>query len=170
MTWSNLFNNDHIIRLELAMLCRKKEIKCADAKNRSYSCTLMDDRQSGWQRWPNDDGNNNILYLTALILHFKGAPNYSSNNQPYEHRHRLAECNTSTSYFDHSYNSTALQLIRGRGLLTDFSSHVYLSQTDVNDHPASLGVIWGQHVEFPAVYFLSRPGLPIKITSYLNII
>ena len=40
-------------------------------------------------------------------------------------------------------------------------------QTQVNDHSAYLGGgEWDQHVEFPSRYWLSSPGLSLKISSY----
>ena len=41
-------------------------------------------------------------------------------------------------------------------------------QTEVKDNPASFRGEYGLHIEFPSCCQLSRPGLPLQISSYRN--
>ena len=41
-------------------------------------------------------------------------------------------------------------------------------QTTVKSHPANLGVMYSQHVEFPSRCWLSRPESSLRVNSYSN--
>jgi hypothetical protein len=51
------------------------------------------------------------------------------------------------------------------GAATGFYPHVHLS-ADTSDHADSLGVTCCQNVESLSRYWLSRPGLPLQVSSY----
>jgi hypothetical protein len=59
----------------------------------------------------------------------------------------------------------ALRPAEGQGLLIDCWPHFNCPQSEVNNHPTSLGVICDQHIEFPSHCLLVRLGVPLHISS-----
>ena len=65
-------------------------------------------------------------------------------------------------------NPMAHQLTQDQNVSFDCWYHVHLSTDRAEDHPASLGLTYGQPVVFSTGYWLSRSGLPPHISTCPN--
>ena len=142
---------------------KKVWIKCAAPVIPSFSL-----------QWKSDEGTKH--YFTQILLVVNWRYWQKGKNSRMCMRLKVASCKRASlkstrfsqknrvGYFSNIVVSTNVH--QGRCLPTHCWFQFHFSQSKGEDHPTSLGVICGYHVEPPSRCKLSRQELPLKISSY----